>query len=97
MIMQVMYFYNIQVIWVSKIYQFNMNNEGKNTCPTHRWYHTANYDQESQRIYIYGGTDLNINNSKKENFYFWYIFILSLLIKNVKKIYLHKKYLIQYI
>ena len=47
---------------------FSMNNEGKNTCPTPRSYHTANYDQENQRIYIYGGTDLNINNSKKENF-----------------------------
>jgi hypothetical protein len=47
---------------------FNMNNEGKNICPSPRSYHTANYDQENQRIYIYGGTDLNINNSKKEDF-----------------------------
>ena len=47
---------------------YNINKEGNNTVPTPRSYHTSNYDPVNQRIYIYGGTDLNINNSKKENF-----------------------------
>ena len=47
---------------------YNLNKEGKTCCPTPRSYHTSNYDQVNQRIYIYGGTDLNINHSKKEDF-----------------------------
>lgn len=47
---------------------YNLNKEGKTCFPTPRSYHTANYDPENQRIYIYGGTDLNVNHSKKEDF-----------------------------
>lgn len=34
----------------------------------HRSYHTANYDETNQLIYVYGGTDLNINNAKNKDF-----------------------------
>ena len=47
---------------------FNKNLNGKSEIPCSRSYHTANYDNEKQKIYIYGGTDLNISNSKSENF-----------------------------
>ena len=47
---------------------YNINNEGKTCFPTPRSYHTSNYDPENQRIYVYGGTDLNVMNSKKEDF-----------------------------
>ena len=47
---------------------YNKNTEKKACFPTPRSYHTANYDQENQKIYIYGGTDLNVNNSKKDIF-----------------------------
>ena len=56
---------------------FNLNPEGKNCCPTPRSYHTANYNPENQRIYIYGGTDLNIGNSKKEDFQSLYEYYLE--------------------
>ena len=44
------------------------NKEGISCFPPPRSYHTANYDQENQKIYIYGGTDLDLNHSKKEDF-----------------------------
>ena len=47
---------------------YNLNKDGKTCFPTPRSYHTSNYNPENQRIYIYGGTDLNIINSKKEDF-----------------------------
>ena len=47
---------------------YNKNTEKKACFPTPRSYHTANYDPENQKIYIYGGTDLNVNNSKKDIF-----------------------------
>ena len=47
---------------------YHINKEGKTCCPTPRSYHTANYDPENQRIYIYGGTDFDLNHSKKDDF-----------------------------
>ena len=47
---------------------YHLNKEKKPLIPKHRSYHTANYDEENQLIYIYGGTDLNISNSKKDDF-----------------------------
>ena len=47
---------------------YNMNKEKKFCCPSHRSYHTANYDPENQCIYIYGGTDFDLNHSKNDNF-----------------------------
>ena len=44
------------------------NKEGLSCFPPPRSYHTANYVQENQKIYIYGGTDLDLNHSKKEDF-----------------------------
>jgi hypothetical protein len=40
----------------------------KDEYPLQRAYHTVNYDKAKNCIYIYGGTDLNISNSKKESF-----------------------------
>ena len=47
---------------------YNLNKEEKNFSPSPRSYHTSNYNPENQRIYIYGGTDLDINHSKKDIF-----------------------------
>ena len=47
---------------------YNINKEGKSCFPSPRSYHTANYNPENQRIYIYGGTDLDISHSKKSDF-----------------------------
>ena len=47
---------------------YHLNRDKKSCLPLHRSYHTANYDEENQLIYIYGGTDLNIINSKTEDF-----------------------------
>ena len=37
----------------------------------------SNYNPENQRIYIYGGIDLNIGNSKKEDFQSLYEYYLE--------------------
>lgn len=42
----------------------NNNNE----LPLPRTYHSSNYDKENDVIYIYGGTDMNINHCREENF-----------------------------
>lgn len=47
---------------------YNINKEGKSCFPTPRSYHTSNYNPENQRIYIYGGTDLDISHSKKNDY-----------------------------
>lgn len=47
---------------------FRKNKKGVAEYPPPRAYHTANYDRGTNSIYIYGGTDMNISNSKKENF-----------------------------
>ena len=47
---------------------YHLNKEKKSCIPVHRAYHTANYDKFNQLIYIYGGTDLNISNSKTNDF-----------------------------
>ena len=47
---------------------YYINKDKKSLMPSHRSYHSSNYDELNQIIYIYGGTDLNINNSKKEEF-----------------------------
>ena len=36
--------------------------------PLPRTYHSSNYDEKNNLIYIYGGTDMNINHCKGENF-----------------------------
>ena len=47
---------------------YYVNREKKSCIPPHRSYHTSNYDEANQLIYVYGGTDLNINNSKNKDF-----------------------------
>ena len=47
---------------------YHLNKDKNSLIPIHRSYHTANYDEENQLIYIYGGTDLNISNSKTDDF-----------------------------
>ena len=47
---------------------YNYNNERSLEFPSPRTYHTSNYDEENQIIYIYGGTDMNINHCKNNNF-----------------------------
>ena len=47
---------------------YNLNKEGKSCFPTPRSYHTANYNPDNQTIYVYGGTDLDLNHSKKDDF-----------------------------
>ena len=44
------------------------NSKGLTEYPSRRSYHTSNYDKEKNVIYIYGGTDMNISNSKNINF-----------------------------
>lgn len=48
--------------------EFCKNKTGVAEYPTPRSYHSANYDAENQCIYIYGGTDMNISNSRESNF-----------------------------
>ena len=48
-----------------KIYE-NENKEEK--YPSKRSYHTSNYDRNKQVVYIYGGTNMNILDSKNDNF-----------------------------
>ena len=47
---------------------FRKNKRGVAEYPPPRAYHTANYDVKTNCVYIYGGTDMNISNSKKESF-----------------------------
>ena len=47
---------------------YYVNREKKSCIPSHRSYHTSTYDEVNQIIYVYGGTDLNINNSKNKDF-----------------------------
>ena len=47
---------------------YKINKEGKSCFPTPRSYHTSNYNPENQRIYIYGGTDLDISHRKKNDY-----------------------------
>ena len=47
---------------------YHLNKEKKSILPSHRSYHTSNYDEVNQLIYVYGGTNLNINDSKKDDF-----------------------------
>ena len=47
---------------------YNLNREENNEFPSPRTYHSSNYDEEKQIIYIYGGTDMNVSNSKNNNF-----------------------------
>ena len=47
---------------------YYVNREKKSCIPPRRSYHTSNYDEVNQLIYVYGGTDLNINNSKNKDF-----------------------------
>ena len=56
---------------------YNVGKDGKSLAPTPRSYHTANYDPETQNIYIYGGTDFNPMNSKKDNFQCIWVFNLD--------------------
>ena len=45
--------------------------------PQPRSYHTSNYDEEKQIIYIYGGTNMNINHGKNNNFQSVWAFLLD--------------------
>ena len=55
----------------------NTNNEKIIEFPLPRSYHTSNYDEEKQIIYIYGGTDMNINHGKNNNFQSLWAFYLQ--------------------
>ena len=50
--------------------------------PQPRSYHTSNYDEEKKIIYIYGGTNMNINHSKNNNFQSVWAFYIN---KNIWK------------
>ena len=56
---------------------YHINKDKKACIPSHRSYHTANYDEEKQLIYVYGGTDLNISNSKNEDFQCLWVYNLE--------------------
>ncbi len=57
---------------------YNMNNNEKNReFPLPRTYHSSNYDEDEQIIYIYGGTDMNINHIKNNNFQSVWAFYLT--------------------
>ena len=80
------YLINISNKTFEKInYNFAKNdkNEKSNEFPSPRSYHTSNYDEEKQIIYIYGGTDMNINHCKNNNFQSVWCF--NLIDKNWKK------------
>ena len=60
------YLLNIKMKNFEKI---NYNITDKNQeLPLPRTYHTSNYDIFENKIYIYGGTDMNINHCKGDNF-----------------------------
>ena len=40
------------------------NRKGIAIYPSARAYHSSNYSEGEKKIYIYGGTDMNISNSK---------------------------------
>ena len=69
------------LIDISKKYFQKINytepKEGITELPLPRSYHTSNYDKEKQIVYIYGGTDMNINHSKNNNFQSVWAFHLS--------------------
>ena len=62
------YLINIKMKNYEKINYIKKNNEIKNELPLPRTYHTSNYDIRNNVIYIYGGTDMNINHCKGDNF-----------------------------
>ncbi len=57
--------------------KINYNNYSLNEFPLPRTYHTSNYDYNNNYIYIYGGTDMNINNCKEDNFQALWVFHLG--------------------
>ena len=61
------YFINLSNRMYEKI-NYNFNDEKSDEFPCPRTYHTSNYDKENQIVYIYGGTDMNINHSRENNF-----------------------------
>ena len=61
------YLINISNKSFEKVNYFN-NKEKTVELPFPRTYHSSNYDEEKNIIYIYGGTDMNINHSKNSNF-----------------------------
>lgn len=61
------YFINLSNKSFEKI-NYNVYRDEKIEFPSPRTYHSSNYDEDKQIIYIYGGTDMNINNSKNNNF-----------------------------
>ena len=64
------YLINIKMKNFEKINYYNLPslNTSYDNFPLPRTYHTSNYDKENNLIYIYGGTDMNINHCKEENF-----------------------------
>ena len=75
------YLIDISNKYFEKINYFN-NKEKNVELPSPRTYHSSNYDEEKQIIYIYGGTDMNINHSKNNNFQSVWAYYLE---KNVWK------------
>ena len=61
------YLVNIKMKFFEKINYYN-SFDSNNELPLPRTYHSSNYDKEKNIIYIYGGTDMNINHSKEDNF-----------------------------
>ena len=62
------YLINIKMKNFEKINYIIKNKEKSNELPLPRTYHTSNYDIRNNVIYIYGGTDMNINHCKGDNF-----------------------------
>ena len=61
------YLINIEDMIFNQI-DIRKNSKNLTEFPSKRSYHTSNYDKEKNIIYIYGGTDMNISNSKNESF-----------------------------
>ena len=61
------YFVNIKLKNFEKINYYN-SFDNNNELPLPRTYHSSNYDKDKNVIYIYGGTDMNINHCKGDNF-----------------------------
>lgn len=61
------YFITPENMTFTKI-EYQKNKKGIIEFPSKRAYHTVNFDSEHNVVYVYGGTDLNMSNSRKEMF-----------------------------
>ena len=71
--------------------EFRKNKEGIAEYPLPRSYHTANYDPKTKRVLIYGGTDMNISNSKRPDFQSLWEFNIEGAFWNKKNLITNKK------